>query len=180
MPLSPLDIHNKEFSRGFRGYEEDEVNEFLDQIIKDYEQLIKEKKRLEESLSSRDDRLGHFTNIEETLNKSLIVAQEAANQVIDNADKEAKLIVREAEKDADRILSDSLSKARKIAIEIEDLKRQSKVFRERLRLLVETQMDLIKSDDWKQLMEYEVDATELKSAEPEKLEVVEENDIEKL
>lgn len=43
MPLSPLDIHNKEFTRGFRGYDEDEVNDFLDQIIKDYEQVIKEK-----------------------------------------------------------------------------------------------------------------------------------------
>lgn len=66
-------------------------------------------------------------------------------------------------KNADRILADSLSKARKISIEIEDLKRQSKVFRERLRLLVEAQMDLIKSDDWQQMMEYDVDATELKS-----------------
>ena len=37
MPLTPLDIHNKEFSKGFRGYDEDEVNEFLDQVIKDYE-----------------------------------------------------------------------------------------------------------------------------------------------
>ncbi|EUJ65334.1 cell-division initiation protein DivIVA [Listeria fleischmannii FSL S10-1203] len=66
-------------------------------------------------------------------------------------------------KNADRILADSLSKARKIAIEIEDLKRQSKVFRERLRLLVEAQMDLIQSDDWQQMMEYDVDATELTS-----------------
>ena len=47
MPLSPLDIHNKEFSKGFRGYNEDEVNEFLDQIMKDLEILIKEKKELE-------------------------------------------------------------------------------------------------------------------------------------
>ena len=31
MPLTPLDIHNKEFARGFRGYDEDEVNDFLDQ-----------------------------------------------------------------------------------------------------------------------------------------------------
>ena len=44
MPLSPLDIHNKEFTRGFRGYAEDEVNEFLDQIIKDYEIILREKK----------------------------------------------------------------------------------------------------------------------------------------
>lgn len=123
MPLSPLDIHNKEFTRGFRGYDEDEVNDFLDQIIKDYEQVIKEKKRIEDTLNNSEERLGHFTNIEETLNKSLIVAQTAAEEVKASAEKEAKLIIREAEKNADRILSDSLSKARKIAIEIEDLKR---------------------------------------------------------
>ncbi|EFI84467.1 DivIVA domain-containing protein [Listeria grayi] len=162
MPLSPLDIHNKEFTRSFRGYDEDEVNDFLDQIIKDYEQLIKEKKKLEDTLNNSEERLGHFTNIEETLNKSLIVAQTAAEEVKHSANKEAKLIVREAEKNADRILGDSLSKARKVAIEIEDLKRQSKVFRERLKMLVEAQMDLIKSDDWQQLMSYDVDATELK------------------
>lgn len=46
MPLSPIDIHNKEFTKAFRGYAEDEVNEFLDQIIKDYEILLREKKRL--------------------------------------------------------------------------------------------------------------------------------------
>ncbi|GAA3323178.1 hypothetical protein GCM10020331_046000 [Ectobacillus funiculus] len=44
MPLTPLDIHNKEFGRGFRGYDEDEVNEFfLDQVIKDYELVLREK-----------------------------------------------------------------------------------------------------------------------------------------
>lgn len=63
MPLSPLDIHNKEFTRGFRGYDEDEVNDFLDQIIKDYEQVIKEKKRIEDTLNNSEERLGHFTNI---------------------------------------------------------------------------------------------------------------------
>lgn len=97
MPLSPLDIHNKEFTRGFRGYDEDEVNDFLDQIIKDYEQVIKEKKRIEDTLNNSEERLGHFTNIEETLNKSLIVAQ-TAEEVKASAEKEAKLIIREAEK----------------------------------------------------------------------------------
>ena len=46
MPLTPLDIHNKEFSRRLRGYDEDEVNEFLDQVIKDYEGVIRENKEL--------------------------------------------------------------------------------------------------------------------------------------
>jgi cell division initiation protein len=168
MPLSPLDIHNKEFSRGFRGYQEDEVNEFLDQIIKDYEMLLKEKRELEERLKQTDERVGHFTTIETTLQKSILVAQEAAEEVRRNAQKEAKLIVREAEKNADRIVNESLTKARRIAMEIEELKKQSKVFRNRFKMIVEAQLDLIDTDDWDTLMEYDVDTTNLDKLEEEK------------
>lgn len=170
MPLSPLDIHNKEFSRGFRGYQEDEVNEFLDQIIKDYEVLLREKKELEDRLKQTDERVGHFTTIEATLQKSIVVAQEAAEEVRRNSQKEAKLIVREAEKNADRIVNESLTKARRIAMEIEELKKQSKVFRNRFRMLVEAQLDLIDTDDWETLMEYDIDTTNLEKLE-EKREV---------
>lgn len=167
MPLTPLDIHNKEFSRSFRGYDEDEVNEFLDQVIKDYEMVIREKRDLEDRLKDMQERLGHFNNIEETLNKSIVVAQEAAEEVKRNAQKEAKLIIREAEKNADRIVNEALSKARKIAIEIEDLKKQSKVFRNRFKMLIEAQLEMINSDDWNEMLQYEVDAVELKSSQEE-------------
>lgn len=170
MPLTPVDIHNKEFSKGFRGYDEDEVNEFLEQVIKDYELVLREKKELEEKIASMNERLGHFSTIEETLNKSIVVAQEAAEEVKGNAMKEAKLIIREAEKNADRIVNESLSKARRIALEIEELKKQSKVFRTRFRMLIEAQLDLINNDDWDQLMEFELDATELNSLEVDELE----------
>lgn len=164
MPLTPLDIHNKEFNKGFRGYDEDEVNEFLDNVIKDYELIIREKKELEEKLNEMNSRLGHFTNIEETLNKSIVIAQEAGEEVRRNAQKEAKLIVKEAEKNADRIINESLSKARKIAMEIEELKKQSKVFRTRFKMLIEAQLDMLNTDDWDHLLEYELDSTELKTA----------------
>ncbi|MBO1004952.1 DivIVA domain-containing protein [Pseudogracilibacillus auburnensis] len=163
MSLTPVDIHNKQFSRGLRGYNEDEVNGFLDQIIKDFELIIREKKELEEKLSLTNERLGHFNTIEDTLHKSIVVAQEAAEDVKGNAQKEAKLIIREAEKNADRIVNEALSKARKIALEIEDLKKQSKVFRTRFKMLIEAQLDLIDTDDWDNLLEYEVDSTELKA-----------------
>ena len=87
MPLTPLDIHNKEFTRSFRGYDEDEVNEFLDQIIKDYEAVLQEKKELFERVNELDERLEYFQNIEETLNKSILVAQESAEEVRRNAQK---------------------------------------------------------------------------------------------
>jgi cell division initiation protein len=157
MPLTPLDIHNKEFNKGFRGYDEDEVNEFLDQVIKDYELVIREKKELEAKLAEQSEKLGHFTNIEDTLNKSILIAQETAEDVKRNAQKEAKLIIKEAEKNADRIINESLAKSRKIAIEIEELKKQSKVFRNRFKMLIEAQLDLIQSDDWDHLMQYNVE-----------------------
>jgi cell division initiation protein len=161
MPLSPLDIHNKEFTRGFRGYVEDEVNEFLDQVIKDYEIILREKKELEEKIKTMTERMSHYNTLEETLQKSIVVAQEAAEEVRRNSQQEAKLIVKEAEKNADRIINEALSKSRKIAIEINDLKKQSKVFRNRFKMLIEAQLDMLKSDDWNTLMEYDVGLTEI-------------------
>lgn len=161
MPLSPLDIHNKEFTRGFRGYAEDEVNEFLDQIIKDYEIVLHEKKELEEKIKMMSEQMNHYNSLEDTLQKSIVVAQEAAGEVRRNSEKEAKLIVKEAEKNADRIVNDALAKARKITIEIDELKKQSKVFRNRFKMLVEAQLDLLNTGDWDQLLEYDVDLTEI-------------------
>jgi len=161
MPLTPLDIHNKEFSKRLRGYDEDEVNEFLDQIIKDYEALIRENKELQAQLAAHQEKLGHFANIEETLSKTIIVAQEAADELKNNAKKEAQLIVKEAEKNADRIINDSLVKSRKVAMEVEELKKQAAIYRARFRALVETQLDLLSQDGWEALDTGETRAREL-------------------
>lgn len=151
MPLTPLDIHNKEFTRGFRGYSEDEVNDFLDQVIKDYEAVIREKKELEETVANLEEKISYFKNIEETLNKSILIAQETGEEVKRTATKEARLIVKEAEKNADRIINESLSKSRKISMEIDELKKQSSVYRTRFRMLIEAQLEMLKNDDWDSL-----------------------------
>ncbi|MFB9325406.1 DivIVA domain-containing protein [Paenibacillus aurantiacus] len=148
MPLTPLDIHNKEFSRSFRGYDEDEVNEFLDLVIKDYEALIRENKELQNQALALQEKLNHFSNIEETLSKTIIVAQEAADEVKNNAKKEAQLIVKEAEKNADRIINESLSKSRKVSLEVDELKKQASIYRARFRTLVEAQLDLLSQEGW--------------------------------
>jgi cell division initiation protein len=148
MPLTPLDIHNKEFGRSFRGYDEDQVNEFLDQIIKDYEALIRENKDLQSQVMSLQERVDHFTNIEDTLSRTIVVAQETADEVKSNAKKEAQLVLKEAEKNADRIINESLAKSRKIAMEMEELKKQASIYRTRFRSLIEAQLELLKDDGW--------------------------------
>ncbi|MBD2861835.1 DivIVA domain-containing protein [Paenibacillus oceani] len=151
MPLTPLDIHNKEFAKRLRGYDEDQVNEFLDQIIKDYELYIRENKELQSQIAALQERLDHFSNIEETLSKTIIVAQEAADEVRSNSKKEAQLILKEAEKNADRIINESLTKSRKVALEIEELKKQASIYRTRFRTLVEAQLELLGNDQWDSL-----------------------------
>jgi cell division initiation protein len=151
MPLTPLDIHNKEFSRRLRGYDEDEVNEFLDQVIKDYEALIRENKELQNQVLALQEKLNHFANLEETLSKTIIIAQEAADEVKNNAKKEAQLVIKEAEKNADRIINEALAKSRKIALEIEEMKKQAAIYRTRFRTLVEAQLELLSQDGWESL-----------------------------
>ncbi|HLR22974.1 MAG TPA: DivIVA domain-containing protein [Pseudogracilibacillus sp.] len=153
MVLSPLDIHNKEFTRGIRGFNVDEVNEFLDQVKKDYEITIRKNKELNKNLKEMQEQMEHYADIEETLNKSIVVAQETSEELKANARKEAQLIKKEAEKNADRIVNDALSESRKIAYETEEMKRQSNVFRTRLKMLIEAQLDMVNNDDWNKFLE---------------------------
>ncbi|MHA6258632.1 DivIVA domain-containing protein [Sporosarcina sp. CAU 1771] len=168
MALSPLDIHNKEFGRSmFRGYDEDDVNEFLEQVLKDYENVLEENKTLKSDLKQSQEQITHYNSIEATLHSSILIAQEAAEDVRRNSTKESQLIIKEAEKNADRIVNEALSRAREISMEVDDLKKQSKVFRSRFRMLIEAQLDLIQADDWDRLLETEIDKEPIELATSE-------------
>ena len=151
MPLTPLDIHNKEFKRSMRGYNEDEVNDFLDRIIKDYEALIRQNKELEERAAHMEEQIKHFRSMEDSLSKSIMLAQETAEEVKTNARKEAQLVIREAEKNADRIVQDALNKARSSAVELDEVRRQAAIFRARFRSLMQAQFEMLESADWREV-----------------------------
>lgn len=153
MPLTPLDIHNKEFKRTLRGYNEDEVNDFLDRVIKDYEALIHHNKELEERITQLEEQIKQFRAMEDSLGKSIILAQDTAEELKQNARKEAQLVIREAEKNADRIVQDALNNARKTSLELDEIKKQATVFRARFRSLVQAQLEMLDSDVWGEILE---------------------------
>lgn len=152
MPLTPMDIHNKEFPVKMRGFDQDAVNDYLDQIIKDFEQLIRDKKELEKQLSFAEEKLTHYDSMQESLNRSILVAQEAADRLKENTEKEAEVIVREAENNADQLLRNAVDKAQRIETETEELRKQSKVFRQRLQLMIESQLEMLKKDEWDEVL----------------------------
>jgi cell division initiation protein len=152
--LTPLDIHNKEFAKGFRGYDEDEVDEFLDRVVKDYEELIKENTQLKQRVQEINTRLDHYVKIEETLHNAIIVAQQTAQEVKETAIGEAELIRKEAEQETKRNIDSNLAKADKVREEIEGLVKQAIVFRSRFKTLLEAQLEIVNSEDWREFERY--------------------------
>lgn len=150
MALTPLDIHNKEFAKGFRGYDEDEVDEFLDRIVKDYEALIKENMLLKQKSQELSDKIEHYTKIEETLHNAIIVAQQTAQEVKETALGEAELIRKEAEQATKRSIENELAKADRIRQQVDEMVKQAVVFRSRFKTLLEAQLEIVNSEDWRE------------------------------
>lgn len=143
MPLTPLDIYNKEFKHGFRGYQEDEVNEFLDEVVRDYEALLRENAELKEQLAGINERIEQYRKLEETLKNTLVVAQTTADEVRAAARKEAELVVREAEGKAQELWNQSQQRVQDQEEQLQGLKREWDIFRARVRSMLQTQLALL-------------------------------------
>ena len=141
--LTPLDIHNKEFKKSFRGYNEEDVDIFLDAVIKDYEQLYRENIEIRENLDRLTSKLEHFQHMENTLHNTLIIAQETAEEVKFNAKRTTELMIKEAEVQAQRIIDDAANKVRRMSSEYEALQKQDQIYRMRVRNLVQAQLEIL-------------------------------------
>lgn len=143
--LTPLDIHNKEFKRAFRGYSEEEVDAFLDNVIKDYEQLYRDNMEYKETLERITSKLEHYQHMESTLHNTLIIAQETAEDVKLNAKKESELLMKEAEVKGQKLVDEAMAKVRRATAEYEELQKQSQIYRTRMLTLVKAQMEMLKT-----------------------------------
>lgn len=111
--ITPMDIHNKTFSRKLRGYAEDEVNSFLEEVVSDYERIYREHREMEEQMDTLKTKLANYEKMEATMSATLVMAQETAENVKQNAQKEADLIIREAKAQAAQIVSDADARRRR-------------------------------------------------------------------
>ncbi len=158
MGLTPNEILNKEFSTKFRGYDADQVNDYLDIIVADYEKMIEDIHKLKVELSAAKEKNDYFTQLQESLNSSIVVAQEAADRLKQNARKEAELILFEAEKEADKIIIEASDRAKTIVNETEALRRSSKSYRERMENLIRNQLEVVAGEDYINLFNEEFES----------------------
>lgn len=146
--ITPLDIEKREFSKGVRGYKEQEVEDFLNEILADFEILYKENNRLKEEIQRAKEDTEKYQNIEETLKNTLIVAQSTADEVKRNANKEAQLIVDKAENEAKRMIDKAKRDAQRIEDQHEEAKKQMNIFKVRCKTLLESQLSTILDADF--------------------------------
>lgn len=140
MKLTPMDINNKEFKRGIRGYNPDDVDEFLDEVVENYEELYKENSRLKESITRLKDKVEHYERLEATIQNTLLLAQNAAEQAKETSQKEADLIVNNANETAQKILDKAHNDVIGINDEYERVKEEFIKFRAKFRGFMNTQL----------------------------------------
>ncbi len=154
--ITPLDIENKKFYRQMvNGYNVEEVDEFLDEVMVAYEKLYKENIELKKNAEELHNDVGQYKNIESTLQSTLVIAQRTADEVKETAEKQAKQLIdaakgkaeqieREAELAAKEKTADIDNQIIKKEKELTDLKKKFEVYKAKMESLLISQLELIK------------------------------------
>ncbi len=137
MKLTSLDIHHKEFRHSLRGYAEDEVDKFLDEVADEFERLLKENIDLSEQLQSLTARIRDFEIKESAVNNAIIAAQTAADEMRNKAGIEADTVLKDAEIKAKEIIHNALARKQQVAAELVRIKQAEEEFRARFKSILE-------------------------------------------
>ena len=153
--LTPLDIENKRFSKTLKGYNVDEVDDFLDQLTEDYEKIYRENAELRAQIDETKRELEHYKSVEHTLQNTLVMAQSTAEEVKNVAKQQAEQVIADAQKEADTIIRNAKESASKGLDEIEqqtrakeqqfsEVKQQFDIYRAKMESLLVSQSEIIK------------------------------------
>ena len=137
----------KKFDTVFRGYDKVQVQKFLDDVIKNYEQLLEKSKRTQEENKKLSEQIAYYQRIEDTMNKAIYTAESAGDQIKSSARREANALITEARHNANRIINDALLKAERAQAQADQLKRNTNVLKRRLRQIIENQLEVIEEMD---------------------------------
>lgn len=133
------------FNRIPNGYDPDEVNAFLDQVINHVEKIVIDMRKKDAKIKELEDKLNGLednTNTE-SLSKSILIAKQTSDQIKDMALREKEMIEQDAKKNANRIVNEALLKAEKAEDEAYRIKRNTTVFKRRLRHILEEQIEMV-------------------------------------
>lgn len=133
----------RKFSTSFNGFDKNEVTTFVNEVTKQYESMLNKLKEQDAKLQILQEKLTHYENMETTLNRAILVAEDASNQIKRIAREESQSIINDAKRNASRILNDALIKAEKVEYEADDLRRKVVNFKRKIRQSIEDQLEMV-------------------------------------
>ena len=134
------------FSTSIQGYKKEEVNDFVKEVTVEYESMLRKLKNSCEIIETLKGELKHYKDIEATLNRAILVAEESTSNIKKAAYDESKVIIEDAKRNATKVINNALQKAERIESEAESLRRKVAVYKRRFRNLVEDQLDEMEQD----------------------------------
>ena len=140
----------KKFSTSFNGYNKLEVNQFVANVAKEYESMLNKLKAQDEEIDKLKASLIKYQDLETTLNKTILIAEDTSNQIKRMAREESKGIVEEAKRNASRIVNDALLKYQSIEKDADELQRRVVQFKRKFKQAIETEIEVINeiADDY--------------------------------
>jgi cell division initiation protein len=147
MAIRPTDIRRKEFKSGIRGYDANQVDDFLDAVADEFERNFAENQRLSEEITNLRGRLEQFEQLEDSIRASIVHAEEVSRDLRQNANKEAELIIREAQEQAHRTLADSSGRVERVQESYEALRQAKQEFANEFRYLLKTFLAVMDNAD---------------------------------
>ena len=133
----------KKFSTKLNGYDKTEVNSFVGEVAKQYEDILNSLKERDKNINELTEKLSYYVNLENTLNKAIFVAEDASAQIKKIAKDEAIILIEDAKKNASRIINNALLKAEKAEGNAENLQRKINIYKRRIKQILEEQISLI-------------------------------------
>lgn len=133
----------EKFSYETNGYNRDEVNKFINDVIVQTENIVSRCKKQRDEIESLKKELEHYRNLEKSLNMAILKAEETGDNIKRMARNEAEMIIGDAKGNASRIVNESLLRAEKIENRADILERNLKIFKRKLRIIVEQQMAVV-------------------------------------
>lgn len=137
----------KKFNTSFTGYSKTEVNNFVKEVTKEYENMLNNLKAKDREIEALNNELKHYKEIEHSLNKALLVAEDASNNIKRIAKNESISLLEDAKKNASRIVNEALLKADNITSEAESLKRRVVIFKRRFKQSLEDEIRIVDDID---------------------------------
>ena len=154
----------KKFNYSFKGYNPNEVNAFLDDVIMKLEKIITDSRKKDEIVASKDktiydlqSELNRYKSIEQTLNSTISSVQSHNEQIRLQAKADSDNIINESRKNANKIISDALDRAEKVEYRAELLKKNISRYKSKMKTMLEEQLDLVNEMDSEDLKIYDGD-----------------------